>query len=688
MTAYAAKTTALIIIITISLTCFLSLASVNTVRAQETPTKPTLADTINSIVNNVTWTNSNSWTSLWGTIFSQNNISALDDAINQDIAGGDLLDALLVARLADLNNYSSPVISAQTREALQRMPMTGSLPATSNAQSYGDPGTAAFLVYYRYLVYSYLYAQQQGLMAKWNATQAYLEFKSAYLKPPSGSTSGEMLWVDPAKNWSASYSSRYYDEHAETMDMFLNFAKIGIPEAMNYADDAWQNVQAHWNGQYYGYTGQTTVECEMGNFAEVAAAYMQQKGQAIPFWDRVISNLNYTLLANGWDSPAWAQPGVVVHATSNPQLRLWETTSVIIALQQLFPYFSDQMKANFTNLLMGPQPAWKGLINSPLNVNGTFIPVGGSNPSIDATVDAAATLFLEGIVPVTGNLAIPISNEQYQDCRTPFRITDFKFDFDNHLIKIPVTAGTLTFIYGSTPVSYTFPANGTYTIQFSNDWNTIIVDKNISAPTNLVVKVNDFPQLTWSPPNGVQTTEEYQIYRGTSSGAETLLTETNNTSYIDLDATNGYTYFYRVAINETLQSNEASVTFDYAPLISSDYSDLWHTSDFQVLLSMPQESGNATINYRINSGPIQTVPTDGQPTITSDSADNTLEYWGFSPLRNSRISPYRFDKFKAGYDNANLIYDHKQRRRIHLNLRSYPVHLCKRLNFRCNSNAV
>ncbi len=539
----------------------------------------TLADAINSTVNYVDWSVGDSWTTNWAVILANQGPAAFDNAMAQDINRGDNVDALYVARLAQLSSYSSDVLSQGTRTVLEQMAMCGSLPVTANAHSYGDPDIAnsgCYLVYHRFALWGYQYANMYDLGVKWNATQAFTNFSNAYDKKPSGSVSGEMLWCDPQENWAASYSSRYYDEHAETLSVFLKLAEQGVPDAMAYADKTWTGVQVHWNGQYYGYTGTSTVECEMGNFAQVIAEYKDQKGGVIPYWDRVVSDLNYKLLANSWGSPGWASPGVIVHAKGiNNELRLSETMGAIIALQTQYPYFTSTMKTNWQSMLMSSSTAWQGLMASALNSNGYFRGVSRAAPSNDATVCAAATLFLEGIVPVTGNLNIPNHEETYNDLRTPFSSQDFKFDYPNRLITIPVNAGQITFIYGSIPVSYNFPSNGVYTIQFSNDWNSITAVNNVpivasvpSAPQSLVVTAgNRQVILAWSAPasNGGAQITAYTIYKGTQGQeVEVATVPATSTNYTDKSVTNNQTYYYYVtAVNvagESTPSNEASAT--------------------------------------------------------------------------------------------------------------------------------
>lgn len=59
-----------------------------------------------------------------------------------------------------------------------------------------------------------------------------------------------------------------------------------------------------------------------------------------------------------------------------------------------------------------------------------------------------------------------------------------------------------------------------------------------------------------------------------------------------------------------------------------DYDGAWHSNDFKINLSSSNDLGGLDdIHYRINSGPTKNVSTDGQPTITAEGPNNTLEYW-------------------------------------------------------------
>jgi len=206
----------------------------------ETATQ-TLAETINTVASNVDWTDATPFTSVWGIILSNQSLAVFDEAINQNIARGEYISALNIARLAELNNFSSNAIIDGTRTALMQLPMCGSLPITFNASANGDPdlvNQGCFLIYNRFLIWAYKYAEERNLTGKWDKKQAFADFARLYNKPPTQSSSGEMLLCDPEENWARSYSSRYFDEHAETLSVFLKFHQIGVQEALTYADSA------------------------------------------------------------------------------------------------------------------------------------------------------------------------------------------------------------------------------------------------------------------------------------------------------------------------------------------------------------------------------------------------------------------------------------------------------------------
>ncbi len=130
-------------------------------------------------------------------------------------------------------------------------------------------------------------------------------------------------------------------------------------------------------------------------------------------------------------------------------------------------------------------------------------------------------------------------------------------------INVPSSASTGTNTVTITGTSSSLSHSATVTV------NVQAPAAVSSAPQNLQATAgNAQVTLSWSAPssNGGASITNYNIYRGTSSGSETLLTTVGNVlSYTDNNAVaNGQIYFYRVtAVNsagESPTSNEVSAT--------------------------------------------------------------------------------------------------------------------------------
>lgn len=89
-----------------------------------------------------------------------------------------------------------------------------------------------------------------------------------------------------------------------------------------------------------------------------------------------------------------------------------------------------------------------------------------------------------------------------------------------------------------------------------------------------------------------------------------------------------------LTINDGLISFFVCIT--RLPTIANNYVDQWHNTDFAINL-LPDYSVNETF-YRINEGEIFNIATDGQPTITNDGYNNTLEYWSTWNVYGSSVN--------------------------------------------------
>ncbi|MEM2825581.1 MAG: Ig-like domain repeat protein [Candidatus Bathyarchaeia archaeon] len=71
------------------------------------------------------------------------------------------------------------------------------------------------------------------------------------------------------------------------------------------------------------------------------------------------------------------------------------------------------------------------------------------------------------------------------------------------------------------------------------------------------------------------------------------------------------------------------------PSTTAGYDGRWYNTDFTITLTATDGgSGIKDIYYRINAGPIMAVSVDGHPIITTENANNTLEYWSVDAAGN------------------------------------------------------
>jgi hypothetical protein len=438
----------------------------------------TLADTINQSYLTVNWSSS-FWTFQPGLVFNAVSLSDYDTYIQQYASKQDWLMVLRIKQLAEENGYNSPTIDNITQQAIKNMPMLYHLPLTETWN-----GGTWFVVYDRYVLNAYRYGQQYGYTAKWDKSDAYQELLATYNNASVPSLGYNPITLTTYQQYtqnlnphrpvvSVSYS-RYYDEVAETLDTFL---KLGGNDA-----GLWNYLQNNfWTGTMYGYTNDTAVyECEVGFFALIIGNYYVASGKTVPYFDRVYTDLYNKLLVNGWNSSAWGIQGVLQHALGVPQLRLENTFGAILALQAFSG--SSNWQSSWVNLLTGSNntSAWQALIASPLYSNGQFREYSDSS-ALD-TEEGMMLLFLEGIIPNTGSLAIPLNEEGYQDTASAFPSSLFRFDYVNRRIRIPVNSGVLKFQFGTRIASATFPLSGVYEVQFSNDWNSVIGSPKMIGP--------------------------------------------------------------------------------------------------------------------------------------------------------------------------------------------------------------
>jgi len=456
----AAKASTLVLLI-----AFLFSLSAIPVKAEA----PTLADQINTTVNTVNWSSPTSFiVPHFGLIFTEEG--------NYDAALSTIPDfttLIQTKRIAEIDGVNFSLLNQMVADAMNNQQMNGHWPTVDSHGMH---------VYWKFLVFTYKYANELGLdTSKWNRDLAFQEYLKCWETDP------DFLWFNATEGNPIDYADRYYDENSEVLSIFLKFYQIGKPEALGYANQMWTHLCSyHWSGSYFPYmrsSGQ--VECEAGPFAEAIAELYVANGNSLPnFPEYILKDLNYKFISGGnWSGKLWS-PGayVVRHAESNPQKRLENTVTAWAAMHSYYAVMDDSMKSNFTKLLTGSPNAWQGLINnSSMYSEGRFRWRENQNYTDDATCSGVMILFLNGIVPDTGSLAIPVIEETFQDWYSMFPASHFRFDYETQTIRIPVWEGKINFIFGTETASYNFPDNGIYEVHFSSDWNNVTSANKISS---------------------------------------------------------------------------------------------------------------------------------------------------------------------------------------------------------------
>ena len=138
--------------------------------------------------------------------------------------------------------------------------------------------------------------------------------------------------------------------------------------------------------------------------------------------------------------------------------------------------------------------------------------------------------------------------------------------------------------------------------------------------------------LSWIAPvsNGNSPITGYNVYRGTSSGAETLLSSAGSTtSYFDTSVTNGLTYYYAVtavnAVGESAWSNEAYAT-PSAPasvlVISGFPNPVTAGTSQSFTVTAKDANGNIATGY---VGVVHFTSTDSQAVLPANYAFTTAD---------------------------------------------------------------
>ena len=193
---------------------------------------------------------------------------------------------------------------------------------------------------------------------------------------------------------------------------------------------------------------------------------------------------------------------------------------------------------------------------------GTFAPVGGDVDGMGTNPTISANGTSNGIVWALDNSSYTYNNNGTIVEGGPAVL--YAYNASNLQLLYSSTQAANSRDQAGAAVKYTAPvvANGLVYVGGENSV-TVYGELVPAAPSNLAATAgNGQVTLSWTGSSGATS---YNVYRGTTSGQETLLhSGVSGTSYTDSTAANGTTYFYEVtavnSVGESGKSNEVSAT--------------------------------------------------------------------------------------------------------------------------------
>jgi len=501
------------------------------------------------------WTNADPYAQ---TILSKYTTAQLQSMIDNYSSAKDWADVLTWATVCNKLWYNTVPSDVQTdiEYALENFTMVGYLPCTiTEVDPYSGNSENCFSVESGWALYGFYFNNCSWMgsyqnNAKWNVTAAYTQFDQAVnnsLSADNPEGSGLPLWtfywhngtsgLSQSVGWS--YSNRYFDECADTIECYLLFDELlNVSDGMNKALSSWNYlVSTHWNSapgyfQYMpGVSGQL-YECEGAFFLEVTSQ-LKYYYPTLGNWTDVLTDVANRFLTQEWNSCQWLDwtnnltTYVVAHAysyTGSPigtnQRRLGETVGAWQALIGAYLSLNSTFQANLDDMLLGnqnTQPAWADLLSQYTGEGAGGSSSGGAGlydgtlfgwrnqatsgyggiftEDQNATAWAEILMFMMGIVPVSTTVASPLEMlggvgpvySGYVYSIDPVIMT-MNISLNARQVSIPVAkAGTITFLYGESPITCNFTHAGVYRVTFSNSWNMITNATLISTlPSNVI----------------------------------------------------------------------------------------------------------------------------------------------------------------------------------------------------------
>ncbi|MEM2281275.1 MAG: hypothetical protein QXZ68_04730 [Candidatus Bathyarchaeia archaeon] len=406
-----------------------------------------------------------------GLLFNKFGLTAIDSLMEYFANNNDWKSVCKLKRYAEINLYSSTTIDGAVKSAIDNINKVDGLPITEDS---------LFNVSQRPLINLPIWAiKLEYGREKWTGSDMFNSLSQCLNveNKPFRSCNPSTREV-----FHGTYGVEWYIEAAQTLDCFLNLHSQGVEGAIDKALQIWNWLNDQlYTGTYYKYAENYGGFEGNLNFP-IIIAKLNAKHKLENF-NNVINDIDTRLLANGWESPQWINYAIAGHNTLDQTPRLRQTACAFIALHTLYPLFPQPMKTRLASIISGTPKAWVGLTESSGLFDADtkrFKMCPEDTPSDVASSIGCITLFLQGILPDTGSLAIPLLEEFEADTISMMPCSMFRFNVETRQVTIPVFAGSLAFQYGTDIISHDFEYDGIWRLTFSDDWNHIIKVEYVS----------------------------------------------------------------------------------------------------------------------------------------------------------------------------------------------------------------
>lgn len=471
----------------------------------------TLATTISDCLDAVTWSNPNhnAVTIYFGSLLGKYTRSTYATELDYQNDLGTMAAYLTAAELHNgcySRGFECIALATEVKRTLAGVTMLGHLPHnySTGGKNYFHVDRNGYGTMFRY-ARDFNYA-----ITKWDSSFAWQEYEVGCL---AGGNHGIQAY-NPSTGDKIDGDNTFYGENGQSLKFLLELYeldKTNNADALTYARNTlWTYLNnIHYSEGHYDYRpDQTGYHCQGAVFPILIGTLRALSDYSLDNWDRMLLDVKTRFLTDEWDAPQWTYGTTKYYATvthhDNTETRRLDTTlDAWIMLHAFYQVLDSVSQTHMRNLLDGSTKAWEYLLsNSGLYDAGTkqFKVDSGSSVSDYATAWGITCLFFMGIIPETGSLYVPLG-EFSQNWIGLNRY--FLFDYTNGKIRIPVTAGSLKFIYGSDSVTADFPEDAVYEITFSSDWNLIskiVKISNLDPNLHYVAKIE-------------QETEGGQLYR-------------------------------------------------------------------------------------------------------------------------------------------------------------------------------